>query len=133
MIYLFECSLDKTQVDRPQNGVKSHILPGSNVAQRVDAKHIPGKSEKRAKTKHFSFIFVINFFFFLKPFRFLNQPLYMVNYNLQSFLHTTKRRKKITAFINVYFFFFFIHLKFEREKVKLTAAFTTLLKRIIFK
>lgn len=34
------------QVDLPQNGAKSHDLPGSTVAQRVDAKHIPGKSIK---------------------------------------------------------------------------------------
>lgn len=38
-----------TQVDRPQNGVRSHVLPGSTVAQRVDAKHIPGKSKKCKK------------------------------------------------------------------------------------
>lgn len=31
-------------VERPQNGVKSHVLPGSIVAQSVEAKHIPGKS-----------------------------------------------------------------------------------------
>lgn len=33
-----------THVDRPQNGVKSHDLPGGKVAHCVDAKHIPGKS-----------------------------------------------------------------------------------------
>lgn len=35
---------DTTQVERPQNGARSHDLPGSMVAQRVEAKHIPGKS-----------------------------------------------------------------------------------------
>ena len=35
-----------TQVERPQNGVKSHDFPGSTTEQRVEAKHIPGKSEK---------------------------------------------------------------------------------------
>lgn len=37
-------SLATTHVDRPQNGVNSHDLPGSKVAHLVDAKHIPGKS-----------------------------------------------------------------------------------------
>lgn len=45
--YLPLLSLDTTQVDLPQNGVKSHDLPGSTVAHRVDAKHIPGKSINR--------------------------------------------------------------------------------------
>lgn len=48
-------SFDKTQVDLPQNGDKSHDLPGSTVAHFVDAKHIPGKSidsnEKKGKNK----------------------------------------------------------------------------------
>lgn len=35
----------RTQVERPQKGLRSQVLPGSTVAQRVDAKHIPGKSE----------------------------------------------------------------------------------------
>lgn len=42
--YLPLLSLATTQVDFPQNGVKSHDLPGSTVAHLVDAKHIPGKS-----------------------------------------------------------------------------------------
>lgn len=42
--YCADFSWLTTHVDRPQNGVKSHVLPGSTVAQRVDAKHIPGKS-----------------------------------------------------------------------------------------
>lgn len=42
--YLPLLSFDTTHVDLPQNGVKSHDLPGSTVAHRVDAKHIPGKS-----------------------------------------------------------------------------------------
>lgn len=37
-------------MDRPQNGVKSHDLPGSTVAHRVDAKHIPGKSMLKNQT-----------------------------------------------------------------------------------
>lgn len=36
-----------THVERPQNGVNSHVLPGSTVAHLVLAKHIPGKSAKR--------------------------------------------------------------------------------------
>lgn len=44
MNYLPLLSLETTHVDFPQNGVKSHDLPGSTVAHRVDAKHIPGKS-----------------------------------------------------------------------------------------
>lgn len=39
---------DTTQVERPQNGARSHDLPGSMVAQRVEAKHMPGKSEINA-------------------------------------------------------------------------------------
>jgi hypothetical protein len=50
------CS-ETTQVERPQNGVSSHVLPGSTVAQRVLAKHIPGKSvikrNKRVRKKLF--------------------------------------------------------------------------------
>lgn len=33
-----------TQVERPQNGANSHEFPGSIVAQRVEAKQVPGKS-----------------------------------------------------------------------------------------
>jgi len=33
-----------TQVDRPQNGVNSHVCPTSIVEHRVDAKHTVGKS-----------------------------------------------------------------------------------------
>lgn len=40
------------QVERPQNGVKSHVLPGSTVAQRVEAKHMPGKSLIRFDRKY---------------------------------------------------------------------------------
>lgn len=39
-------SSETTQVERPQNGVSSQVLPGSTVAQRVEAKHMPGKSVK---------------------------------------------------------------------------------------
>lgn len=38
-------SSDTTQVERPQNGWSSQVLPGSTVAHLVEAKHIPGKSE----------------------------------------------------------------------------------------
>ena len=38
---------ETTHVDRPQNGANSHVLPGSTVAQRVLAKHIPGKSKNK--------------------------------------------------------------------------------------
>lgn len=44
-------SSETTQVDLPQNGASSHALPGSTVAQRVLAKHIPGKSVERIKKK----------------------------------------------------------------------------------
>lgn len=44
-------SSETTHVDRPQNGVNSHDLPGSTVAQRVLAKHIPGKSRFINKQK----------------------------------------------------------------------------------
>lgn len=37
---------DFTHVDRPQNGVRSQLWPASTVAQRVEAKHTPGKSVK---------------------------------------------------------------------------------------
>lgn len=42
-----ELSSATTQVERPQNGERSHVLPGSTVEQRVEAKHIPGKSEQK--------------------------------------------------------------------------------------
>lgn len=45
--YLVEFSSFFTQVERPQNGVNSHVLPGSTVAHLVEAKHIPGKSNKK--------------------------------------------------------------------------------------
>jgi hypothetical protein len=37
-------SSETTQVERPQNGANSHVLPGSTVAHLVLAKHMPGKS-----------------------------------------------------------------------------------------
>lgn len=49
--YLPLLSLATTHVDLPQNGVRSHDLPGSTVAHRVDAKHIPGKSIQNRKIK----------------------------------------------------------------------------------
>jgi hypothetical protein len=52
--YFGGVSSDTTHVDLPQNGLNSHALPGSTVAQRVDAKHIPGKSENRRKNKSFN-------------------------------------------------------------------------------
>lgn len=54
--YLLGWSLATTQVERPQNGVSSHVLPGSTVAQRVEAKHMPGKSkiQKKKKMKSYS-------------------------------------------------------------------------------
>lgn len=36
-----------TQVERPQNGVSSQVLPGSTVAHLVLAKHMPGKSANK--------------------------------------------------------------------------------------
>lgn len=45
--YCGDLSWLTTHVERPQNGVRSHVLPGSTVAQRVEAKHIPGKSENK--------------------------------------------------------------------------------------
>lgn len=39
-------SSETTQVERPQNGANSQVRPGSTVAQRVEAKHMPGKSAK---------------------------------------------------------------------------------------
>lgn len=52
-------SFNLTHVDLPQNGVKSHDLPGSTVAHRVDAKHISGKSEqtKKPEKKRIDIIF----------------------------------------------------------------------------
>lgn len=48
---------ETTQVDRPQNGARSQDLPGSIVAQRVEAKHIPGKSVNRLiKTNKFRIV-----------------------------------------------------------------------------
>jgi hypothetical protein len=50
---------DTTHVERPQNGANSHVLPGSTVAQRVLAKHIPGKSknnQKKELNKNFNFM-----------------------------------------------------------------------------
>lgn len=44
-------SLATTHVDRPQNGVNSHDLPGSKVAHLVDAKHMPGKSIREISRK----------------------------------------------------------------------------------
>lgn len=44
-------SSDTTHVERPQNGAKSHDLPGSTVAHFVLAKHIPGKSIERWNEK----------------------------------------------------------------------------------
>lgn len=41
-----ELSSAATQVERPQKGANSHEFPGSMVAQRVEAKHVPGKSGK---------------------------------------------------------------------------------------
>lgn len=41
----------RTQVDRPQNGANSHVWPGSMVAHRVEAKHMPGKSETKIYTR----------------------------------------------------------------------------------
>lgn len=38
-------SSETTQVERPQKGDRSHVLPGSTVAHFVLAKHIPGKSK----------------------------------------------------------------------------------------
>lgn len=46
-----------THVDRPQNGVKSQVLPGAIVAHLVDAKHILGKSLKIIKQKIIKKIF----------------------------------------------------------------------------
>lgn len=43
-IYFGGVSSETTHVERPQNGANSHVLPGSTVAHRVLAKHIPGKS-----------------------------------------------------------------------------------------
>lgn len=42
-----ELSSAGTHVERPQNGVRSHDFVGSTVAHFVDAKHLPGKSEKK--------------------------------------------------------------------------------------
>lgn len=39
-------SSETTQVERPQKGCNSQVLPGSTVAHLVLAKHIPGKSKK---------------------------------------------------------------------------------------
>lgn len=50
--YFAELSSARTQVDLPQNGVRSQDLFTSTVAQRVDAKHIPGKSEKKKNNFH---------------------------------------------------------------------------------
>lgn len=47
--YFGGLSSETTQVDLPQNGANSHDLPGSTVAQRVLAKHIPGKSAMRER------------------------------------------------------------------------------------
>lgn len=47
LYYLAGFSSFCTQVERPQNGVKSQVLPGSTVVQRVEAKHMPGKSVKK--------------------------------------------------------------------------------------
>lgn len=46
IIYLAELSSGTTHVDRPQNGLRSHCLPGSNIAHFVEAKQTPGKSTK---------------------------------------------------------------------------------------
>lgn len=46
IIYLAELSSGTTHVDRPQNGFRSHCLPGSNIAHFVEAKQTPGKSTK---------------------------------------------------------------------------------------
>lgn len=48
-IYFGGVSSETTQVERPQNGANSHVFPGSTVAQRVLAKHIPGKSIKKKR------------------------------------------------------------------------------------
>lgn len=42
-------SSETTQVERPQNGCSSQVLPGSTVAHLVLAKHIPGKSKTQNK------------------------------------------------------------------------------------
>lgn len=44
----------RTQVLRPQKGLKSQDLPGSTVAHRVLAKHIPGKSVTNQNMYHIS-------------------------------------------------------------------------------
>lgn len=49
--YFGGVSSETAQVERPQNGANSQVLPGSTVAHRVLAKHIPGKS-KKVKKKH---------------------------------------------------------------------------------
>lgn len=67
-IYLGGFSSLSAQVERPQNGVKSHDLPGSKVAHCVEAKHIPGKSIilkiyiKLQKSCNYSRYFYINEF-----------------------------------------------------------------------
>lgn len=62
--YLPLLSFATTHVDLPQNGVKSHDLPGSTVAHRVDAKHIPGKSINSIQTKTGKTTISLGVFFF---------------------------------------------------------------------
>lgn len=45
-----ELSSAGTQVERPQNGDNSQLCLGSMVAHFVEAKHMPGKSRKKALT-----------------------------------------------------------------------------------
>ena len=55
-----ELSSAGTQVERPQNGVKSQVCFGSIVAHFVEAKHMPGKSaEKQFTFIHCTFLLII--------------------------------------------------------------------------
>lgn len=51
-------SSERTQVERPQNGVSSQVLPGSTVAHLVLAKHMPGKSVQQNRKKARLFILI---------------------------------------------------------------------------
>lgn len=52
-----ELSSAGTQVDRPQNGVRSHDFVGSMVAHLVEAKHMPGKSRRTSAGMSLLYVF----------------------------------------------------------------------------
>lgn len=87
-------------MERPQNGANSHVLPGSTVAHRVEAKHMPGKSANKKGEKlsllnfqdnwiYLNFV-ILNMLKHLKLYQFQKVPLGYVGRKAISYVCSKK-------------------------------------------